>query len=332
MEYDFKDIRFALEDHTVLGYDLISKVDGDHAYFVVQLPEIPASPGEVIVYVYCGNPDAEDESDPTIHQLHNTFQGTSLNPGTWENDISGTIGAVYYNVNDNLIIYDCDRGGVTLFPINGQPTETGCQLQNKAFKIKNQTNIEWKQKINHYMFCRGQGGIGLLREDNTLIIWVGIEDSNFTSSENRIIFYNTEGNWLNVLDGWDSSTPGKVHKEESGFKVFNLIRDGNNISVYVDGNKIADTVITSPINKFGVVAGGVTEGGGGFDNIQLDYLCEDEFAGLNLPIPEVGEVEPAWINIYPLPVKADILYQSCDLPDLISERRFAVKLAKIRLN
>jgi len=98
-----------------------------------------------------------------------------------------------------------------------------------------------------------------------------------------------------------------------------------------DGTRLVPGVFwfnTRPgaVNQFGVVAGGVTGGGGGFDNIQLDYLCEDEFAGLNLPIPEVGEVEPAWINIYPLPVKADILYQSCDLPDLISERRFAVKL------
>lgn len=323
MEYDFKDIRFALEDHTVLGYDLISKVDGDHAYFVVQLPEIPASPNNTIVYVYCGNPDAEDESDPTIHQLHNTFQGTSLNPNTW---LLNAVGNITYTVNNYLKITNCYSNFDTSW-ITGLTTDTGNQHQQKVWKVKSEFNIEWQSTLSTAGLDRGQGGIGLIRSDNTLIIWGGHEDIDYPTAVRWLSFYNTEGVWTNVASGWTGDGTKKLTKQENGTKIFNLERDGNSISAYVGGVKVGETTISSTISQIAVVAGRVQGGFSGFvPYIQLDYLCEDEFAGLNLPIPEVGEVEPVWINIYPLPVKADILYQSCDLPDLISERRFAVKL------
>jgi hypothetical protein len=324
MKYDFADIRFALEDHTVLGYDLISKVDGDHAYFVVQLPEIPASPNNTIVYVYCGNPDAEDESDPTIHQLHNTFQGTSLNPEIWYN----LTGLSYFTLN-SYIDFVATGGGDY---INGLPTMKGAQLQNKSFKPKSVFDIEFKIAniaCSKYGICIGTTGLGLIRNDDTIIIFAGFEDIEGLGPVN-LSLYNTEGVWTNVASGWSGEGTGNITKSWVNNDIINVKRNGNNISVYVNDVHVADTTITSQIYRV-VTVNGIhnADGFSGWDTQRLYYLCEDEFVGQNLPIPIVGEVDPRWINIYPIPVKADILFQSRELPNNTPQQRFTAKIGGV---
>lgn len=329
MEYDFKDIRFALEDHTVLKYDLITKVDGDHAWFVVQLPEVPASPNTVTVYVYCGKPDAEDESDETINQLHNTFIGTELNTDIWNLTPSGSL---FFEVNNCLDVMDIIAySGITY--ITGLPTDRGNRLKHGGWKPKQQFNIEFQLRFircpNLAGICIGQVFTGLIREDETAIILAGWEDRSGSGTK-TLSFFNTEGVWTNVAEGWNGEGTGCITKNNwVNDDRFNVERDGNNISVYVNDVKIADTVITSEIDKVAVVGGIYGSDWGSWNQIRMSYLCEKEFVGQDLPTPIVGEIDPQWINIYPIPVKADILFQSRELPNNTPQQRFTAKIGGV---
>jgi len=56
---DFGDVRFTADDKvTELSYWTGEKVDGDYALFWVKIPNIPADPNAVTIYVYYGKPDA----------------------------------------------------------------------------------------------------------------------------------------------------------------------------------------------------------------------------------------------------------------------------------
>lgn len=66
-QLDFKDIRFAGDDLTLLDYWIESKVDGSYADVWVEIKD-DLSSGEVLIYIYYGNPGAVSESNGT-----NTF-------------------------------------------------------------------------------------------------------------------------------------------------------------------------------------------------------------------------------------------------------------------
>ncbi len=162
------------------------------------------------------------------------------------------------------------------------------------------------------------GGFELSQSDDTCIVRVLYWSSNGFRKNVRLI---TEGIWSNVTSGWSGSGTNTLEIDigyNSQTRTFNMVKNGSTISIYMDSIHIADTTISSIPNylKLSGIFNYMAS-----SNVRFNYI-EDAA----LPVPTIGEVEPAWINIYPLPVKADILYQSCDLPDLISERRFAVKL------
>ena len=62
MQEDFRDIRFTDEEGTKLDYWIGEKTDGENANVLVRVPEILAN-SDTTIYMFYGNPDAEDESD-----------------------------------------------------------------------------------------------------------------------------------------------------------------------------------------------------------------------------------------------------------------------------
>lgn len=75
MKSDFSDIRFTLEDDTLLQYHLFEKVDEDYAIFIIQVPTLPASPTETTILVYGDNSSASSLSTTDIYLFSDFCDG-----------------------------------------------------------------------------------------------------------------------------------------------------------------------------------------------------------------------------------------------------------------
>jgi len=298
MEYDFKDIRFALEDHTILKHSIITKTDGDHAYFYVQLPEIPATTEDIIIYVYSGNKDAEDESDPTIVPIMDNFLGTTLKSYKW------SVTTLSYLVNNNLHI------SYPTFGVTG----------TVQYKLPVLSVFDIETKISQTLRLNNKTALTLFKNDDTRIVKIGVWTNTGTTGKH---YAETETVWFNVASGWTDEENGLIYgPTEIGRNSgeYRIVRNGTTISVYANSVHIADTIINSEVNSLGIFSDAPSLG----YSATIDYIGETEL--VDITPPTTGEVEPAWINIYPLPVKADILYKPVDLPDLDVERRYGVRI------
>lgn len=319
MEEDFSDIRFTLEDHSFLKHAILTKTDGDKAYFIVQLSETPAISEEVTIYAYCGNPEAEDISDSTISQIWEFFRGTSINTDKW--DVTA-VGSMTSTVDDYLRITECENRYYL----------TGNQYQSRWI-VPDVFNVEYELTMNNTPnTARTQAGVGLVKTDDSVIVWGGLFDNTNVSTQTNIRFWS-ESTWFNVASGYAGSGTQELTKYLGGFEapiqthIFNIEKsDENLISVYVNGSHVADTTITSDLDKLAIIVGKNGSSPGYFcEYVQFDYIRESDDMIAFIP-PNVGEVDESWINIYPLPVRADVLYQPRDLPELDVERRFGARI------
>jgi len=89
---DFGDIRFIDSDgETELDYWMQEYISGDKAVFWVEIPNIPASPNTVSIYIYFDKPTATTTSNGNAtFPLFDHFEGTTLDPVKWYK-IQGTI-------------------------------------------------------------------------------------------------------------------------------------------------------------------------------------------------------------------------------------------------
>jgi hypothetical protein len=311
MKSDFSDIRFALADHTILDHYIWDKTDGVEAFFQVQLPEVPATPDDVTVYVYSGNPDAEDVSDPTIVQFNEHFPGTSLDLEKWE---PNAVGNISYSVNNQLIVTDCSRYVYS-------------QHQSK-WDVPSAFNIQYNI-ISDGLYLGSRFGVGLVKSDDSQIIFVGFYSPINNPGQPEDVILVSEGVWTNVADGWTGSgtnTVSKAFGTSAHDTVFNIEKNGSIISAYVDGTHIADTTIVSTIYRAAIIA---YKNGINFNvaQQQVNYIGEADV--VTQTPPTVGSMNQSWINTYPIPIKADILFQSRNLPNITPEQRFTAKIGGV---
>lgn len=76
MKEDFGDIRFTLTDGTPLSYHLKSYTENETANFMVLIPSIPATPSDLDIYIYSGNPTATTTSTTDIYLFYDDATGT----------------------------------------------------------------------------------------------------------------------------------------------------------------------------------------------------------------------------------------------------------------
>jgi PKD repeat protein len=94
MRSDFGDIRFTFLDGTNLEYDMVDFVSGDHADFLVSIPNLPASPTITNIYVLSGNSTVTDASNPeSVYMFYDDFADLSK----W--NISGNVTLTSDGVN-----------------------------------------------------------------------------------------------------------------------------------------------------------------------------------------------------------------------------------------
>lgn len=116
MNSDFSDIRFLLEDGTVLSYYEKELVEEDYCLFVVKVPTIPVSPGKEDIFIFCGNPDATSESSAI-----DTYIFGDEMEGVWGDKwetIPGSYQNPWYEVVDgrNVITFNRGSGGKAKVP------------------------------------------------------------------------------------------------------------------------------------------------------------------------------------------------------------------------
>ena len=88
MQADFDDIRFTLDDNTLLNYWLESKTDSSTATFWVKVPTISTS--GATIYMYYGKSSASSLSNGSnTFDLFDHFEGSSVDAGKWTT-IAGT--------------------------------------------------------------------------------------------------------------------------------------------------------------------------------------------------------------------------------------------------
>lgn len=126
MNSDFSDIRFCLSDNTVLDYNRVSYTSSSTATFHVLLPSILPSPNITTVYVYAGNPNATDSSNPDAVYLFNDPCDSLAN---WTSDTVDSVTMLPSVSNGNFVF------------------QNGCGTQlNKAMSLNGQATVEIRYK------------------------------------------------------------------------------------------------------------------------------------------------------------------------------------------
>ena len=191
MQANFADIRFALDDGTVLAYNLLS-VQSNKAIFDVKIPFIPQN-GQVNVNIYSGNPDATVTTS-------NPFGVYSL----YENWESEAIDTKWYIIRGNPTVINDTDGNKVLRLIGG----TGDTISTNTLK-KDSLKIYYRLKIHQNGIYGPRFSAKVKRLNNTgSSSWEGflIEHgttgyrTNWIGSDNSLNLANYDEAW--AIDQW----------------------------------------------------------------------------------------------------------------------------------
>ena len=152
---DFGDIRFTAEDGTTqLKYWIEEKIDGDYARFWVEIPNIPADPDTVTIYIYYGDPYATTtaSSGDEIFLFFDDFSGSGLDTNKWQHH-EGT----YYIENSE---FKGDGGNSLEY------------IRTKSFQITGTVKIHFRMRCN-VESGDWDGGIGIGDK------WVFLDDLDY---------------------------------------------------------------------------------------------------------------------------------------------------------
>lgn len=206
-----------------------------------------------------------DDSEIVFYDL---FEDESLDTDKWDINAVNTI---TYSLSESLYITDATKSTNTYWIYNN--SDTGSQHQAKLTIPSSEFQIQWKSKLSDTVAKQmSQVGVGLIKSDDTIILWGGYSDDQSAGLSPKIRFMS-ESIWSNVASGWTGSGTNNLTKSVNGDNesIFKIIKNGTTVSVYVDGIKIGDTTISTIVSNIGLVAGAY--GGYSFFNyVKFTYL------------------------------------------------------------
>jgi hypothetical protein len=261
---DFKDVRFILEGETeFLTYNRLGYIEGISARFIVEILDMPVSPGEVNLIVLAGNPEAEYEGiDISDTFFVEKFEGTTLDINKWDVD-----SAFSYNlVQNEMQIYSINTG------TSGWDYNIGKQIKAKL-NLPNKFKVLYKLRNNEADSGRTSlTGIGITDPTNYHFAHGIIRNADGTAN-----FYNEIKNGNSVI-----APPGTYFEME-------LRRLGSNKTlVYRDGIKVVDRTDNYTNNKVAIL--------GWRTWTHADYVGIKEFCILNdTENPPTVEDESEWL-------------------------------------
>jgi len=262
---DGNDIRLIDQDYNQLFF-YITKFDyiNEECEIYVRIP-----PNTNTIYIAYGNPNALQSSynDPEqVFDFYDSFTGTELNTDKW----NGMINSITYEVNNAFYFKDATKSGNTYWIYD--ETDTGSQIISKWTPIT-KFAVEWISEISDTQANQmGEGGIALVVEDNTVIIYLCHLDGDGNAITPRIHAI-VETQWQNVNPDYTVTGGGKRLTKlvpSNDVSKFKIVVKGNNVSIYVNDEHVGDAVISRQISKLSLTAGAY----GGYP--YLNYIKVDE--------------------------------------------------------
>jgi hypothetical protein len=192
MRPDFGDIRFTLDDGTILTYNLVS-IQSNKAVFDVKIPSIPQN-SQINVNIYTGNPDAIDASNPNLTYL-------------WYDDCQSDKTADYTLVARNMVALNssiatlsCDSnvGGYKLTALDESPNY---EYFAKINSLENIQNLKIQAKIQQ-TGANAEAGL-LLR---------GTPEANYIIPRILIQGWN-DTYWFDILYGNEGDESSTNHQD-----------------------------------------------------------------------------------------------------------------------
>jgi len=281
MKSDCGDLRVIDSDNATRLTHWVENCGSANTKIWIKVPSIPA--GNKSIYLYYGNPSASSvSSGEQTFEFFDDFEGTTLDDTKW---IEDAVNNITHSINNYFRFEDATKSSNAYWIYDG--TDTGSQHHAKWSPISDFA-IEWQNKISDLAANEmGEGGIGLIASDNTTIVYVGHGDwMGLLLVPNAEAI--TENSWSNVASDWTLGSAGagtrnRVYKLVSSGDVRNykITKIGNKVSVYENGNLIANTTISSSVAKIALIAGAY----GGYS--YLDYVQVN-----NLIIRKYSSPEP----------------------------------------
>ncbi|MEL7669376.1 DUF2341 domain-containing protein [Methanobacterium sp.] len=202
MQSDYRDIRFTSDDQsTILDHVLISH-NASQAVFLVKIPSLPASPGTINIYIWAGNSEATDSSNPqNVYLIYDEFTGA-----------------------DNWI----NMGGADHSITNGHLECTGYNngLIEHPTVLPNDISIEYKvlSSSDNYFWATS-----LICNDGTNIVHGYLIDPSTDSSGQIWVWNNTETGIKSIL----------ASALAEGGSIVKIDRIGSELEVIIDGWYVA---------------------------------------------------------------------------------------------
>ena len=259
MRSDFSDLRFTGSDQmTPIPCWIESYTPSSSAWVWVRVPRIPAS-GLAKIYMYYGNPGATDASDGmATFEFFDYFTGNALDTNKWT---INAVNQITYNVNNYFRFKDATKS------YQGDPHEpywiydgndTGSQIQAKWTPLS-QFVVEFNSKLGDTDAVQmGEGMVGLIASDNTLIGGAGHQDWDSILIPTRgAITKNLASSMGTGVSRPYSWAPYMVWKTCSATDTtsWKIVYDGSTLKFYDGDGFFAQTSVTASISKLALVAG-----------------------------------------------------------------------------
>ena len=236
---DGGNIRFyAADDSTALSYWMESWSYNGVSIFWVKVPSVPAS-DTINVRLHAIQPTASTTSSKQdTFYFHDDFPGPSLDATKWSED---AVGNIDHTINNYFRFEDGTKSGNIYYIYNG--TDSGNQHQAKWTPVTD-FKVEWTNLIvSNTALEMGEGFIGAVAADDTLIIAAGHQDS--AKSTVRI----SKG--AIAADATQSFTLVPSPNTAD----FTLCRSGDDYKVYMDDVLILSYTASKAISKIALMCG-----------------------------------------------------------------------------
>jgi hypothetical protein len=255
MKPDFSDLRFTTSDQiTPIPYWIESYTPSIRATVWVKVPKIPASAATTI-YMYYGNPSAVDASNGTATlEFFDTFSGGTLDTSKWN---VNAVNQITYTVNDAFRFENATMNFIYYWVYDG--TDTGSQHQAKL-TLSDQFIVEFTSKINDLTAAEmGEGGVGLVAADNTIIGFAGHHDwAGYSVLPWRGVVTENVASSLGsgvTLESFAQNYTAYKEVTSTDLTNWKIAYNGSTLNFYDNDGFFAQASVTSPVSKLALVAG-----------------------------------------------------------------------------
>jgi len=325
MKPDFSDLRFTDSNGNKLRYWIQTRVENEYAYVWVEVPQIPAN-GNTTIYVYYGNPNAVDESDPSVMPnfiFYDDFSSDPNSNGKWRvYRYNGSPSSEFYWDGEKVYLTTAerDRGSFAFMNVDPSYIANGFVVEFD-YKIWGGTGADglsfgFYKNEDPYLTsngCSAGGSLALMGRNGGQSEGYAVEfdcynNSGTDPSADHIAIMNTYTDpdpGANGAEHYETYYTGKV--EDGLWHHVKIMVDPSTdrVKVYLDGDLIINTTPFDINTTYGGLGFGGSTGGltnyHVIDNVALRaYFEEPEYEIGEEEVRPVSEPSSTWKVIVPI--------------------------------